>query len=226
MQVYKKKTEAAKKEYLKALAAYRASLVSKGAGDNEGMYGNYTSYGTGPPQQYGAFSPQNALPSPPMSAAPTPPSQQQQQAMMGKKPMMPPQQMMQPPMGMPPHMQPPPHGGGYMQQVGKHLTSAPVCSCNAKFRRVSGSSAAHAAREPASDGIKLPPDVRLPAAAAGEWPADRRPGPDAAALLMYTSRLHKPSHSESRVGGRVLQQRVRCQPLPVKSKLRANLACF
>lgn len=29
LQVYKKKTEAAKKEYLKALAAYRASLVSK-----------------------------------------------------------------------------------------------------------------------------------------------------------------------------------------------------
>lgn len=28
-QVYKSKTEAAKKEYLKALAAYRASLVSK-----------------------------------------------------------------------------------------------------------------------------------------------------------------------------------------------------
>ncbi|KAG8183889.1 hypothetical protein JTE90_009945 [Oedothorax gibbosus] len=31
--VYKKKTEAAKKEYLKALAAYRASLVSKAAND-------------------------------------------------------------------------------------------------------------------------------------------------------------------------------------------------
>ncbi|XP_063974857.1 TOX high mobility group box family member 3-like isoform X2 [Diachasmimorpha longicaudata] len=31
--VYKKKTEAAKKEYLKALAAYRASVVSKSAGD-------------------------------------------------------------------------------------------------------------------------------------------------------------------------------------------------
>lgn len=29
LQVYKSKTEAAKKEYLKALAAYRASLVSK-----------------------------------------------------------------------------------------------------------------------------------------------------------------------------------------------------
>lgn len=29
LQVYKKKTEAAKKDYLKALAAYRASLVSK-----------------------------------------------------------------------------------------------------------------------------------------------------------------------------------------------------
>lgn len=29
VQVYKQKTEVAKKEYLKALAAYRASLVSK-----------------------------------------------------------------------------------------------------------------------------------------------------------------------------------------------------
>ena len=29
LQAYKRKTEAAKKEYLKALAAYRASLVSK-----------------------------------------------------------------------------------------------------------------------------------------------------------------------------------------------------
>lgn len=29
LQVYKQKTEVAKKEYLKALAAYRASLVSK-----------------------------------------------------------------------------------------------------------------------------------------------------------------------------------------------------
>nr|XP_006116701.1 TOX high mobility group box family member 2 isoform X2 [Pelodiscus sinensis] len=32
-QAYKRKTEAAKKEYLKALAAYRASLVSKGSAD-------------------------------------------------------------------------------------------------------------------------------------------------------------------------------------------------
>nr|2CO9_A Chain A, thymus high mobility group box protein TOX [Mus musculus] len=33
-QVYKKKTEAAKKEYLKQLAAYRASLVSKSYTDS------------------------------------------------------------------------------------------------------------------------------------------------------------------------------------------------
>ena len=32
-QAYKRKTEAAKKEYLKALAAYRASLVSKSPPD-------------------------------------------------------------------------------------------------------------------------------------------------------------------------------------------------
>lgn len=39
--LYKKKTEAAKKEYLKALAAYRASLVSKAAADqSEVVYGN------------------------------------------------------------------------------------------------------------------------------------------------------------------------------------------
>ncbi|XP_066157145.1 TOX high mobility group box family member 4 isoform X2 [Euwallacea fornicatus] len=78
--VYKKKTEAAKKEYLKALAAYRASLVSKGAGDGEGgpMYGNYGNYAAGPPtgSPYGGYQPQGTIPSPPISSgAPTPPSQ-------------------------------------------------------------------------------------------------------------------------------------------------------
>ncbi|KAF2883528.1 hypothetical protein ILUMI_22644 [Ignelater luminosus] len=126
--VYKKKTEAAKKEYLKALAAYRASLVSKGAGENEGMYGNYGNYGAGPPPQYNAYSPQNALPSPPMTSAPAPPTSQQQ-PMMTKKPMMNSmngqqhQGMMQSPMGpvpnhmnMPQHI-PQQHNNSYMQQV-------------------------------------------------------------------------------------------------------------
>lgn len=83
-QVYKKKTEAAKKEYLKALAAYRASLVSKGAGEGEGMYGGYGNYNAGAPaQQYGGYSPQNTLPSPPMTSASTPSTQS-----MSKKPQM------------------------------------------------------------------------------------------------------------------------------------------
>lgn len=64
-QVYKKKTEAAKKEYLKALAAYRASLVSKGAGEGEGgpMYGNYGNYAAGPPggSPYGGYQPQVSM---------------------------------------------------------------------------------------------------------------------------------------------------------------------
>lgn len=126
-QVYKKKTEAAKKEYLKALAAYRASLVSKGAGEGEGMYGGYGNYNAGAPQ-YGGYSPQNTLPSPPMSSAPTPPTQQQP---MAKKPMMtnmssPQQQqhqnMIQSSMGPVPthinmqHMQQQ-HSNNYMQQV-------------------------------------------------------------------------------------------------------------
>lgn len=126
--VYKKKTEAAKKEYLKALAAYRASLVSKGAGENEGMYGNYGNYGAGPPPQYNAYSPQNTLPSPPMTTAPTPPINQQQPAM-SKKPMMsnmnnqPHQGMMQSLVGpVPNHMNmtqhiQQQHNNSYMQQV-------------------------------------------------------------------------------------------------------------
>lgn len=59
--VYKKKTEAAKKEYLKALAAYRASLVSKGTeGD--------------PPQQQQQQSSQQQHQ--PMYSPPPPPQQQ------------------------------------------------------------------------------------------------------------------------------------------------------
>lgn len=129
--VYKKKTEAAKKEYLKALAAYRASLVSKGAGEGAegGMYTGYTNYGNQPAPQYGGYSPQNALPSPP-----TPPSQP---SPMSKKPppMMPSQPhapMLQPMpghMSMPPHMQPPPHSNNYMQQyfvLGSPATSSPA----------------------------------------------------------------------------------------------------
>ncbi|XP_049824233.1 TOX high mobility group box family member 4-A isoform X2 [Aethina tumida] len=125
--VYKKKTEAAKKEYLKALAAYRASLVSKGAGENEPIYGNYGNYNAGGPQ-YGGYTPQGTIPSPPMTSAQTPPTQ----SPIGKKPPMmsmpSPQQpqhpnMMQSPMGpvpnhmgMPPHMQPQ-QQHSYMQQV-------------------------------------------------------------------------------------------------------------
>ncbi|XP_035208051.1 thymocyte selection-associated high mobility group box protein TOX-like isoform X2 [Stegodyphus dumicola] len=47
--VYKKKTEAAKKEYLKALAAYRASLVSKAANDqSDNIYGSGAPNGSTP----------------------------------------------------------------------------------------------------------------------------------------------------------------------------------
>lgn len=124
--MYKRKTELAKKDYLKALAAYRASLVSKGAGENEGMYGGYSNYNNAGAPQYGGYSPQNTLPSPPMTSAPTPPSQ----SMVNKKPMMsninqpqqsPHQNMIQSPMGpVPNHMNIthiPPHTTSYMQQV-------------------------------------------------------------------------------------------------------------
>ncbi|XP_024084663.1 thymocyte selection-associated high mobility group box protein TOX-like isoform X2 [Cimex lectularius] len=71
--VYKKKTEAAKKDYLKALAAYRASLVSKGGGEQEPIYGGYGGYGGGGGGgggggAYNGYSPPTGLPSPPISA--------------------------------------------------------------------------------------------------------------------------------------------------------------
>lgn len=68
--VYKQKTEVAKKEYLKALAAYRASLVSKGGEqENQAMY-NHTNNTPNPAyggyyqgQTYGnGHSPQNYVP--------------------------------------------------------------------------------------------------------------------------------------------------------------------
>ena len=124
--MYKKKTETAKKEYLKALAAYRASLVSKGATDQDGMYGNnfngYSPY-------HGGFTTQSQ-PQPP----PPPPQQQPQQQMNKKQPAMMNGPCLQPqtqsqqhpgmmgspivPVTMQMHLSPP-HmmaGGGYIQQ--------------------------------------------------------------------------------------------------------------
>ncbi|KAG8200694.1 hypothetical protein JTE90_022311 [Oedothorax gibbosus] len=50
---YKKKTETAKKEYLKALAAYRANLVSKAAVDqSDSMYGGGGAVNSSPPSTH------------------------------------------------------------------------------------------------------------------------------------------------------------------------------
>ena len=58
--LYKKRTEMAKKDYLRQLAAYRATLVSKGQGDD--MYG-YHGYGYPGMQSHGLG--QNIPPHPP-----------------------------------------------------------------------------------------------------------------------------------------------------------------
>lgn len=71
-EVYKKKTEAAKKEYLKTLAVYRASIVSKG-NDIEPNNKPSTPTGTNSPQSNTQSSPQMSLP------VQQSPSQQQQQ---------------------------------------------------------------------------------------------------------------------------------------------------
>lgn len=114
------------------MAAYRASLVSKGGAEGEGLYGNYNNYQGGNPQ-YPAYPPQGNIPSPPMASAPPPPSQ----SPIGKKtsPMMgsinsPPQQhqnIMQSNLGPVPnhmnmqqHMQQQQHNN-YMQPVSNKL---------------------------------------------------------------------------------------------------------
>ncbi|XP_054710565.1 TOX high mobility group box family member 4-A-like [Uloborus diversus] len=56
--VYKKKTEAAKKEYLKALAAYRASLVTKAANDqSDNIYGGGGPNGSTPTSMSSPMAP-------------------------------------------------------------------------------------------------------------------------------------------------------------------------
>ncbi|XP_055936010.1 TOX high mobility group box family member 3-like isoform X3 [Argiope bruennichi] len=61
--VYKKKTEAAKKEYLKALAAYRASLVSKAANDqSDNIYGSNGPNGSTPTSMSTSMSAQSLSP--------------------------------------------------------------------------------------------------------------------------------------------------------------------
>ncbi|XP_071517824.1 uncharacterized protein [Panulirus ornatus] len=108
--VYKKKTEAAKKEYLKALAAYRASLVSKG-GEGEGVYG---APGYGQFAQGFGYPPTTSAPGHPQVQSPT-----QMSPLAKKSPLLsslmadPPPPMMNPPMSQPmPPSGPPmmPHG--------------------------------------------------------------------------------------------------------------------
>ncbi|XP_045137134.1 thymocyte selection-associated high mobility group box protein TOX-like isoform X13 [Portunus trituberculatus] len=85
--VYKKKTEAAKKEYLKALAAYRASLVSK-APNSLTSPGGASSPGGGPqqqPQQPQQQQPQQQQPSPQQQQVATQQQQQQQQQQAGQQ---------------------------------------------------------------------------------------------------------------------------------------------
>ncbi|OXA64743.1 TOX high mobility group box family member 2 [Folsomia candida] len=124
--VYKKKTEAAKKEYLKALAAYRASLVSKGAPtdspDGSGMYPppsfnqsiansqHYQQQQQAPPQSYYGNQSQGGAPQHKKS----PPAQQQTQQ----------GSTMPPPNQQPPHLnqQQPGHSHAMMQQH-HHLES-------------------------------------------------------------------------------------------------------
>ena len=78
-QVYKKKTEAAKKEYLKALAAYRASVVSKEGNNGQNNEGSMFQAGNSAPpaQQQQNVATQNFANY--QSNYNMPPQQQQQQ---------------------------------------------------------------------------------------------------------------------------------------------------
>uniref|UniRef100_A0A3P9MEF8 TOX high mobility group box family member 2 n=1 Tax=Oryzias latipes TaxID=8090 RepID=A0A3P9MEF8_ORYLA len=67
-QSYKRKTEAAKKEYLKALAAYRASLVSKTYNDPGETKGSQTSQAS--PHMMPGNPPLYSVPHPPQASSP------------------------------------------------------------------------------------------------------------------------------------------------------------
>lgn len=133
--VYKKRTEAAKKDYLKALAAYRASLLSKGSNDQDGNNVYSGGYPSHPPQGYGGPPPTSSggytgysPPGPQMSSPPMASPQQHQMVGMNKQSNGSPQQLSprqhNPPSGMMGSPMGPGHLGhlgqlspaGYMQQ--------------------------------------------------------------------------------------------------------------
>lgn len=133
--VYKKKTEAAKKEYLKALAAYRASLVSKQAPGSLTSPGGGSSPGSGQQQQ----SPQQQQQQQAASQQQQQQAGQQQQGGQHGQQQQPPQQ--QPPQQQQQQQQQQQSGqgsGGQQQGVGQpgHVgcpNSAPNCirsGCN------------------------------------------------------------------------------------------------
>lgn len=89
--VYKKKAEVAKKDYLKALAAYRASLVQKSGKEQQMAYSNYeTEYPMGTStSQSGYYDPQSVSPQHQQQLSPMKKSahQQMQYQHMQQKPM-------------------------------------------------------------------------------------------------------------------------------------------
>ncbi|KAM9510386.1 TOX high mobility group box family member 4 [Guaruba guarouba] len=113
-QVYKRKTEAAKKEYLKALAAYRAVLTSSDPADPDSSPTTTTTATAAPPP------PSSPAPSPP----PPPPPTAVAQILIPKQllaviPVRPPAPRLQPPplQQMPPPVPAPPSQGGALLQA-------------------------------------------------------------------------------------------------------------
>ncbi|XP_047493092.1 TOX high mobility group box family member 3-like isoform X3 [Penaeus chinensis] len=146
--VYKKKTEAAKKEYLKALAAYRASLVSKG-GEGDGVYGA---------PGYGQFAPGFGYP--PTTSAPGHPqiqSSTQMSPLAKKSPLLsslmadPPPPMMTPPMSQPM----PPSGPPMMP----HGSMPPMSAASMAPQAQQGPQAAH---QPPTPQSHLTPMTNVP----------------------------------------------------------------
>ncbi|XP_047493094.1 TOX high mobility group box family member 3-like isoform X5 [Penaeus chinensis] len=128
--VYKKKTEAAKKEYLKALAAYRASLVSKQAPGSMTSPGGGGSPGSRPqhqPQQ----TPQQAATQQQQQQAGQQQQHQQQAGQHGQQQQPPQQQQQQPPQQTQQQQQQSGQGSGGQQQGQQgHVgcpTSGPNC---------------------------------------------------------------------------------------------------
>lgn len=149
---YKKRTEMAKKEYLRALAAYRANLVSKGSGHE--LYGGFPGYS---PMLFNGSPMEQAMPATGLGLGPgnISPGSHPNHGMVSQ--------------GLPPHYNGSYHPG-YMQQQQQNIQVGPHSghSGHSQLGQPQHSPSSHSSHSPKMESDRLPGADN----SCGSWPSD------------------------------------------------------